>query len=58
MDDAAFPLMTRRQLVEFVQRQTGIPLTYSRLCRTALPDVRRGPPRSSASGICIPRLTR
>jgi len=31
MDDAAFPLMTRRQLVEFVQRQTGIPLTYSRL---------------------------
>jgi hypothetical protein len=33
MDDTAFPLMTRRQLVEFVQRQTGIPLTYSRLMK-------------------------
>lgn len=33
MDGAAFPLMTRRQLVEFVQRQTGIPLTYSRLMK-------------------------
>jgi hypothetical protein len=31
--DTAFPLMTRRQLVEFVQRQTGIPLTYSRLMK-------------------------
>jgi hypothetical protein len=27
------PLMTRRQFVEFVQRQTGIPLTYSRLMK-------------------------
>jgi hypothetical protein len=33
MDDTAFPLMTRRQFVEFVQRQTGIPLTYSRLMK-------------------------
>ena len=33
MDDATFPLMTRRQFVEFVQRQTGIPLTYSRLMK-------------------------
>jgi hypothetical protein len=33
MDDTTFPLMTRRQFVEFVQRQTGIPLTYSRLMR-------------------------
>jgi hypothetical protein len=33
MDDTAFPLMTRRQLVDFVQRQTGIPLTYSRLMK-------------------------
>jgi len=33
MDDTTFPLMTRRQFVEFVQRQTGIPLTYSRLMK-------------------------
>ena len=33
MDDTAFPLMTRRQFVEFVKRQTGIPLTYSRLMK-------------------------
>jgi hypothetical protein len=33
MDDTTFPLMTRRQFVDFVQRQTGIPLTYSRLMK-------------------------
>jgi len=33
MDETTFPLMTRRQFVEFVQRQTGIPLTYSRLMK-------------------------
>ena len=32
MDDT-FPLMTSRQFVAFVQRQTGIPLTLSRLMK-------------------------
>jgi hypothetical protein len=33
MDHNAFPLLTRRQLVELVRKQTGIPLTYSRLMK-------------------------
>jgi len=33
MDETAFPLLTRRQLVELVRRQTGIPLTLSRLMK-------------------------
>jgi hypothetical protein len=33
MDDTAFPLLTRRQVVELVRRQTGVPLTLSRLMK-------------------------
>jgi hypothetical protein len=42
MDDTTFPLMTRRQFVEFVQRQTGIPLTYSRLMKDGARPLDRG----------------
>jgi hypothetical protein len=33
MEDPAFPLLTRAQFVAFVRRQTGIPLTISRLAK-------------------------
>jgi hypothetical protein len=48
MDDTAFPLMTRRQFVEFVQRQTGIPLTYSRLMKDGATG--RGPRPTAVFG--------
>ena len=48
MDDTAFPLMTRRQFVEFVKRQTGIPLTYSRLMKDGASG--RGPRPAAVFG--------
>jgi hypothetical protein len=48
MDDTTFPLMTRRQFVEFVKRQTGIPLTYSRLMKDGATG--RGPRPAAVFG--------
>jgi hypothetical protein len=46
MDDDR--LMTRRELVEFVRRETGIPVTYTRLMKDAAAG--HGPPPAALFG--------